>query len=310
MSGKLKVVIPVAINDAAFISSTVPETDHSPWTTATSYTAGQRVIVTTPDVHRIYECTSNHTSGASTHPVTGSDLTKWVDVAPTNRWAMFDAVIGTTTTASDSITVVVNPGKPTPALVVLGAAAATWSVTVTENDGAGPQTWSRSGSFDTSYVDGWDEYMTAPIVFNSDLVLTDMPLFTDPRISVTISRTGDTVAIGSMIFGGSVDIGAPLYGMTMGLQDYSRKETDAFGVTTLVQRAFSRRVEAKLLCDQTSLNSVYHMLANLRATPVVWVPLQVAGYEAAIVYGWYRDFSIDLTAPNHFYCTLQLEGLT
>jgi hypothetical protein len=223
---------------------------------------------------------------------------------------MFDGATGTSSQASDTILVRVNPGKPTPALVIIGAAAATWRVLVTENNGAGPQSWTRNGSFDTSYVDGWDEYMSAPIVFNSDLVITDMPLFTDPLIEVEISRTGDTVAIGTMIVGGSIDLGLTQYGMTLGIQDYSRKETDDFGTTTLVQRSFSRRAEVSVFCNQTSLNSVYNMLANLRATPVVWVPLEVSGYEATIIYGWYRDFSVDLAIATGFYCTLQLEGLT
>lgn len=310
MSGGMKVVIPVPVTDAEFVSSTVPEADHAPWTPSTVYTAGQCVIVTTPDVHRVFECTVGHTSGASTHPVTGSDLTKWVSVGPTNRWAMFDQSIGTTTTAADELTVVIRPGKVTPALVLIGASAASWVVSVTDQGGAGPNTVVFDGLFDTSYVDDWAEYMTAPITFNSDLVLTRLPLFTDPEITVTIARAGDTVALGTLIVGGMIELGLPMYGLTMGLQDFSRKEVDAFGTTTLVQRAFSRRVEVRLLCDRAALNSVYGMLSNLRATPVVWVPTDVQGNEAAVVYGWYRDFSIDLSLPNHFHTTLLLEGLT
>lgn len=306
----MKVIIPIAIGDTEFVSSTVAENDYAVWSSGTNYAIGARVISTV--THRIYEASaaSGPGNGGAVDPTGPTGVTKWVNVGPTNRWAMFDQSTGTATSATDSLTVVVRPGKVTPALVMIGVAGASWSVSVTDQGGAGPNTVNFSGLFDTSYVDGWDEYMTAPIVFNSDLVLTQLPLFTDPRITVTITRTGDTVALGALIVGGMVEIGAPMAGMTLGVQDFSRKETDAFGATTLVQRAFSRKVEVRLRSDRAQLNSVYAMLSTLRATPVVWVPLDVAGNEAAIVYGWYRDFSIDLALPTHFFCTLQLEGLT
>ncbi|ODU08001.1 MAG: hypothetical protein ABS84_14925 [Rubrivivax sp. SCN 71-131] len=306
----MKVIIPIPIGNAEFVSSTVIENDHPGWSNVTNYAIGNRVISTT--THRKYEAVaaSGPGSGGAVDPTGSGAIGKWIDVGPTNRWAMFDEAIATVTTEADSIVVVLKPGKVTPALVIIGAAAATWAVSVTDQGGVGPNTQTFSGAFDTSYVDGWDEYMTAPVVFNSDLVLTGLPLFSDPQITITLARTGDTVGVSALIVGGLVEIGAPMYGLTMGIQDYSRKETDAFGATTLVQRAFSRKVEVRLQCDAITLNSVYGMLSTLRATPVVWVPVDQAGREATIVYGWYRDFSVDLAGPRHFFCTLQLEGLT
>lgn len=303
MSTSMQVLIPLGIDDATLVSSSVAEDDHGEWSNVTTYALGDRVISTS--AHRIYESLQN---GNTNHAPLTDDGTWWVDAGPTNRWAMFDESVGTATAATDSIVVVLEPATQIGGLVLLGSQAAQMQVQI-ERTSTSELVYSATVSLDSFPVGDWYEYLTAPIQFNSDAVLTDFPVVADPRITVTITKSGD-VSVGSLVLGSVHQMGAVQYGMQLGIVDYSRKETDAFGATTLVQRAYSRKVDLSMVCDQTTLNGIYALLSNLRARAVVWIPTASAGYEASIVYGWYRDFSIDVATPSAYYCTLQIEGLT
>ena len=46
----------------------------------------------------------------------------------------------------------------------------------------------------------------------------------------------------------------------------------------------------------------------LRSTPVVWIGSP--GYESTIIYGFCRDFNVELALPTHAHCSFRIEGLT
>lgn len=105
-------------------------------------------------------------------------------------------------------------------------------------------------------------------------------------------------------------LGDTQYGASVGIIDYSRKETDAFGVTTFVRRAYSKRMSAKLMLDNVQMNKVQRVLADLRATPCAWIGADDVTYAPLVVYGFYKDFSIEVAYPTASYCSLEVEGLT
>ena len=55
--GALKVIPPVTITDSILLSSSVPETDYAAWNSGTTYSIGNRVILTS--THKIYESLQN-----------------------------------------------------------------------------------------------------------------------------------------------------------------------------------------------------------------------------------------------------------
>ena len=98
------------IDDTILISSTVPESDYPAWSGSTSYTAGTRCISTV--THRIYECVTAHSNKDPTNVVNQSGTTVyWLDIGPTNRWAMFDSEVSTQTEVVSPLTVVLHPGS-------------------------------------------------------------------------------------------------------------------------------------------------------------------------------------------------------
>jgi hypothetical protein len=297
----MKVIKPVAVTDAVLISSTAPETDYSAWAAGTAYSVGNRVIRTS--THRIYE----RLIAGTTATAPELDAVNWIDIAPTNRWAMFDNEVSTQTALASPLTVVIKPGFVN-GIALFGLVGD--SLTVTVRDGlAGSVVYSRTLALDGTILADWYQYFFEPYVQRADVVLTDLPPYGDAHITLTLTGSG-TVKCGIVALGTVYTLGDTQQGASVSIVDYSRKETDAFGVTSFVQRAYSKRMSVNLLLANAQLNKTQRVLADLRASPAAWVGTDAPGYEPLTVYGFYKDFSIDIAYPQLSYCSLEIEGLT
>jgi hypothetical protein len=185
------------------------------------------------------------------------------------------------------------------------------TLTVTVRDGlAGPVVYGPSViALDGTIIADWYQYFFEPSVQLAEVALTDLVPYQDAHITITLDGTG-TVECGICLIGTFYTLGDTEFGATVSIIDYSRKETDTFGVTTFVRRAYSKRMNARMMLDTAQINKVQRVLADLRATPCAWIGTDESGFEPLTVYGFYRDFSIDVAYPTKSYCSLEIEGLT
>lgn len=299
----MRVIKPITVTDASFINSTVaePAAGETAWNAATAYALGARVIRT--QTHRVYE----RLVAGTTATAPELDVVNWADVGPTNRWAMFDEQVSTATSTTSPLTITLAPGYVN-ALALLGLVGSQAQITVTDGPG-GATVYSKTISLDGTQIGNWYEYFYEPYVQVAEVVLTDLVPLSTARLSVTITGTG-TVACGYVCVGTSYELGDVEYGVGLGIIDYSRKDTDEFGVTTFVRRDFSKRVSARLMLPNAQLSRVNRVLSDLRATPAVWITSDDSQYAAATVFGFFRDFSIEIAYPTQSLCSLEIEGLT
>jgi hypothetical protein len=295
----MKVIQPITIDATRLISSSVPETDYAAYAAGTNYAVGARVIYQ----HVIYESVQTPNTGHTP----GTDALYWANIAPTNRWLMFDQEVSTATTAAAQIVVTVAPGLA-DSIALLEISGALLNITVRDG-AAGPIVYSHDHALDGSAVFDWQQYFYEPFIPIHDVTLTDLPLYGSAQITVTLTGAG-TVEIGSLIAGITFELGDTQYGASAGIIDYSRKDTNAAGVTTFVRRKFSKRMSAQLMVNNYALNNLHRILSDLRATPCVWIGTDAAGFEPLTVFGFYRDFSIDISYPTISLCNLEIEGLT
>lgn len=296
----MKAVKPTAITAAMLVSTDAAET-YSAWNGATAYTAGDIVLRTT--TQRLYQRLISGTTATAPE----SDTTNWLDIAPSNKWAMFDGEISTATTKSTSLGVVIKPGYVN-SLALFGLVGSRLDVAVRDAL-AGNIVYTLSQDLDGTVIADWYQYFFEPSVQLAELVLTDLPPYGDAHITVTLSGTG-TVECGICLVGTFYTLGDTQYGASVGIIDYSRKVTDEFGVTTFVRRAYSKRMSAKLMLDNVQMNKVQSVLAGLRAAPCAWIGVDDTTYAPLAIYGFYKDFSIDVAYPTKSYCSLEVEGLT
>jgi hypothetical protein len=307
-SSELRVVTPVAIVDSMLTSSSIAESDHTAWSGATTYAAGTRVRVVSTNRHEVYE--SLQAGNLNKDPTLAANAAWWALVGPTNRWAMFDASGGTVSSDATEIDVQLAPGRiDTLALMDVNAATARVRMSTIADGTFFDQTWTLTGAADA--VSDWWEYFYSPIGTQSVLVVPNLPSIGDATLRVTLTRTGGTVSLGTLVVGLSASLGTVVAGARPGIIDYSAKTTDTFGRTTLVQRTYARRADLSLVVERARVDAVIRTLAAMRASLALWL---VGGsstrYEALQLYGWFRDFDVTISSPNYSALSLQIEGIT
>lgn len=294
-------IAPVATDNVTFVSSTVPEDDYGAWNSGTTYALDDQAIDTT--LHRIYRSLQASNVGH----VPASSPTWWQDVGATNRWAMFDSKVGTVTrTTSSPLEVEIAPGMAVDSAAVLDLESVD-SVTIELTSGA--TVWSRTETMSNAgTIFNWYGYFTQTPVQKRSFIFEDLPPLAAPTVKVTFTG-GGTIGVGTLVLGNSFSLGDLLYGATIGIIDYSKKSTDEFGVVSVIERAYAKTVDARLVMSRYFVDEAVRVLTALRATAVVYYDT-AAGYDSLIVYGFYKDWKVEIAYPNYSYCNLRLEGLT
>lgn len=298
----LTIIRPTAITPALLVSSTAGEID-AEWSAGTTYAAGARC--TLASTRRTYQ--SLQAANLNHEPT--ANLAWWADVGASNQWAMFDGALGSVTQSAAGITVVLRPGVVS-ALAVMQVQAESVRVRMLDEPG-GMVVYDRSETMNRAFIGDWYEWTTAPFEYQPEAIFQNLPMYATCELEVSI--TADTLnpaQCGELAVGATYTLGDPQMGAKLGITDYSRKVTDEWGNTTLVQRAFAKTLDLPLVLDAAQLSKTYGVLAGLRATPCVFVPSSLDRYAALVVYGWIGEFSIDLASFGTHYCNLQIKGLT
>lgn len=305
---EMRVITPVVITDAMLTSSSIAETDYAAWSSATTYASGAYVIVTSTGVHKVYQ--SLQSSNLNKDPTSAANAAWWAEVSPTNRWKMFDAASGTVSTDSSSIDVTLAPGRiDSVALLDVDCYQARVRMSTLADGTFYDRTWTLTGA--TDIVADWYDYFHVPIGQRTTLTVTGLAAIGDASVRVTITRSGGTVSLGSLVVGSSTVLGRAKYDMRLGIIDYSVKSTDAFGRTTVVQRPFAKRANVDVLVATEAVGALAAKLASLRATLGVWIAGNAETTSDALkVYGWFKDFEISLSGPTYSALSLQIEGIT
>jgi hypothetical protein len=167
----------------------------------------------------------------------------------------------------------------------------------------------RSKNLNISYISSWYEYFFKEFGSLNEVIFQDIPVYSSNKTTIGIYDYTE-IKVGVSIPGFLSKLGSTQYGGSAGIIDYSKKETDEFGNTTFVKRAFSKRMNVNLLLPNGDLTRIQNLLADIRATPCVWIGTDSSVYSPLVMYGFYRDFNLEIVYPEYSYCSLQIEGLT
>lgn len=244
------------------------------------------------------------------NPNKGNALTDgawWLDKGMNRRWRMFDLSNSSQSSNATTIDVSVSVTGRANAVSLLNIAADTVRIIATTVvDGTiYDQTFDLVSD---SGISNWYDYFFEPIIRRGDLVVTDLPVFGDPTIQVIVTAASSTVRIGTLVIGQSLYLGATIYGARVGMQDYSRKVTDEFGNWTIVERAFAKKADFKVWMDAGKVDAAAAFLPTLRAVPCVYKGTDQ--YASSYIFGFFKDWNIEITTPEKSYLTLSIEGLT
>ncbi len=271
------------------------------WNAGTTYNIGDIVVY----FGKLWE--SLQASNTSLPP--NNNPTWWLELGPDNKHACFDQSVSTITSASSELIFCVKPGA-IDSVALINAETAIVEITIV--DPVEGITYQSTSGLNASEVYDWYQYLFYdPLIKRTQIIFSSIPKYANSIITIKLKNTGQTVSVAQAIFGTISTLGATQYGVNTGIIDYSKKETDEFGNTSFIKRAFSKRLSAQLHLENSDLNRVQNYLYNVRATPLVWIASDDPTYEEAlIIYGFYRDFSTDIAYPSHSLCSLEIEGLS
>ena len=269
----MRLLQPAPVAGGELVASSVPENDQPEWSSATTYALGAKVIKTA--THRIYE--SAAAANVGNDPASPSG--KWIDIGPTNRWAMFDQALGTVTSAANSVSVTLSAGQ-VDAVALLDVLGSTIRV--------------QSPGYDRTKAVG-----------AGTTTFLDLPATTG-QVVVTVSGSG-RVSVGTLLIGRRVSLGVTEASPTAGLTDFSRKEVDDFGAVTVVQRAWAKRMALRSSIRTDAVDVVANRIATVRATPALWIADE--SLDSLTIYGFFKEFSIAVS-ENVSVLSLTVEGLS
>lgn len=294
---------PLSITNAN-LRSNVPLDDGAEYSASATYALGDVVIDSAssdPTFHAYESLVASNIGYALT------DSSKWLDLGAVNRLRMFDQVNGTVTERATSIDVTVTATTVCNGLALFNLDAHSVQVTVSNESGTiYDETYSLRSTFG---ITDWYAWFTQEVSYKTNLVLTDLPPNSGTSVRVQITKSSGTVECGTMVLGKRRDLGVgPFYGARGGITDYSRKTTDDFGNVSLTERAYSKRHTFRCQVANGDVDGVFDLLAQYRATPVVWVGS--TDFNMTSIYGWARDWGIEIAYVNHSILALEIEGLT
>jgi hypothetical protein len=224
---------------------------------------------------------------------------------------VFDNSVSTQTKQANNITYSLIPGIATNTIAALNITNGTQiNITVTSPSAGSP------GIVYTKTIDltafpliaDWYNWFFGVRKAPTQTIQTDLPSYTDATITFELLG-GSDLGIGVLLIGQQQSFGLGIkYGARVGIQDYSRKETNDFGDTILVQRAFAKRANFELFLDKAETDILQSYLTEIRAKPVLWIGS--TEYESTTLYGFYKNFDVLISYPEHSDCELQIEGLT
>ena len=289
--------VTLTTNDVAFTNATT--TTNTAWAATNTYSPGDQRYVGMI----LYQVTTNVVS-TTNNPVTSAD---WVTVGYIDPYKCFDGKVGTLTTSAGTNSSIVFQTDTTQ--LINGAAflsldAATFALTMT--DSVEGVVYSHSEDL-IEDIDNWYQYFFYAYEQKTDIILDDLPTYPGATIDVTIAAPSGSVAVGEIVLGQIREIGTTQFGADAGIQDYSRKTTDADGNYVIEERPFSKRASFDVQVDIESFDSVYRFLSSIRATPCVFIG--DSNRSSLIVYGFARSFNQILSNPVLTACSLSVEGL-
>lgn len=306
----MRLLIPFTVQDANLISTSIAEDDYAVWNIATAYTTGDRVISTV--THRIYEALQNITG---VDPTTDTaDPPFWLNIGATNRWKAFDKKISDPVTVADGVNTITYElgafGIPSNSVTLFGLKGREVGLVVT--DATDGEVYNQEISLiDNALVNDWFTYFFEPARVKSEAIFEGIPPYANATYDITL--TDDTVnepELGQIVLGQEYTMGTTSYGTSVSIEDFSRKERDAFGNAILVERPFAKLVDFDFVINTNEVRRTSILLETVRATPAVYYAGPNTEQFGTTIYGFFRSFSINLDGPAITNVTLEVEGLT
>lgn len=244
----------------------------------------------------------------------------WEEVESTEQYKMIDEYVNTQSSNLDTINVRFNVTR-SDYVSLFGVSARQVDINLYDATYT-TLLWSTSidmiyGSAILASISDWFEYffgeyslkeeVSQQIGYIIESAVLEIIIYSPIEYVSGTPEASHYAKCGNVVVGRCLEIGEPQYGAKAGLLDFSQKETDDDGRTKIIEGYWSKTNETTILIDNGQFDYIFKRLISLRAKPTAWIV--TSKYEAFIVYGIYRDFSMLMEGYSYSWCNLEIEGL-
>jgi hypothetical protein len=263
------------------------------------------ITAATTKVHRIYEAIAISTAKYPPTDLLLATPLYWKEVSATNRWKVFDNKVGAQASQATSMKWTLTPGA-IDSIALLNLDATTVTIKLTDPGDGVVYNETIATVYSPAIIDGYT-YCFEEFLYKTDIVKTDIPQYGSATLEITIA-SDSTAKCGEIVVGKKRDIGNMQYSPSLGITDFSTVEADDYGIYKIVERAFNKRMNIRLVINNFIVDEVARLLALYRATPIVVIGDEA--YSCLIIYGMPKDFTIVIPYKNYSECNLEIRGLT
>ena len=301
-----RMLIPISITSGMVkAGTTVAEPDttvgESAWVASASYTLGQEKTYS----GSIYICVKAH-SGSAVTP--DNDPINWLRKGPTNRTALFDDYINTSTTAVTTLTYVIQPGFFN-GLSMWKLEGDTYSITVKDSPG-GAVIGSKSGDL-YEQAAGFYELLFQLLSKVESISMSDIPIAPNAEVTIVLTAGGsNAVSIGTLKLGdwrylfSTGTWGGTQYGASSNRTSYTYREYNEDGtLKRIVARPSARDVRCSVVLSDEDGTYADSVLTSVLDTAVVFEATDIPKYGYLNTIGF---VSSDITADNYGKTTINL----
>lgn len=297
----MQLIKPIEILNSHILSSTAVETVPE-WVSGTSYPLEAEVQYLNVVYVSTIPSNSNKVPNVPVTPLA------WKKKQSNNKFSMFDEYVNTQTIANGSLTLEIQTGYLSNSLALLNLEGVTDALIKVKDGVGGTEVFNKTYNLDDTIILDWYQYFFEDVRLQDELIIQELPPYLNGVVSVTLNGIGD-IAVGNLVLGNIYFIGNTQEGASAGIRDYSSKAVNEYGITQLKKKAFSKRMDVNLFVNNTELNFVRRILQDIRATPVVWIGTPYSEYAALNIYGYYKDFNLEIPYPSFSFCRLEIEGM-
>jgi hypothetical protein len=274
------------------------------YSAAVTYAAGDAVIDLI--THRVYvSVVSANIGNALTNPL------KWYDdqidtgdgANATNRWGMFDSIVGTSTATPGPLLMLVVAGA-IDSLAMDNVDGSSIAITMTDAANMATVYSQKTDLTNDATIADYDAYFFDDVVTVSSLYASGIPPYYSGVIGIAL--IGPAPAIGVAVLGKSFDLGGSQYGAKYGFLSYAKKVVTPAGNTRAKKGAISKRMDVTTMIDNANFDRTNSVMAELDGVPTMFIGAD--GFSSLIQFGLVKDFGSVISYPTNSLCNFSIEG--
>lgn len=284
----------------SLISTTV-DNIYDDWDSGTSYLTGDRVVYG----FLIYQADQDNSNQQP--DVAGSVY--WTALGYSNKYAMFNGATTSPTVQSGTDFVVEISAQDVNAISFFRVSGGSINIVMTHPTLGEVYNKTYDVRLNTMGIFDYYEYFfkTFPATTaTTNLSVLDLPPYPTATIAITFSSPSD-MSVGLMTYGTIEEIATVDWGTSISINDFSTKETNDFGDTTIVERPYTDQIEFNMTVERVKTSNLKSIFSTNRATPITVIGKD--DEEGTHIYGFIDDFEITYSDFSTSDVTLTIEGL-